>query len=119
MQEMKDQLARLQALNASTNSEISELEKRKVEYSCRIMQAEKMCSELVVFEPSDLILLRDQYAVSTLTQLWRPTHLSKSKNSWLYDEAIQLSVSTVGNQYQLNYDVFVAPDNDTVYLSSM
>ena len=92
------------------------LEKKCVEHQCRIEQAEKLCKELVIFEPKDLPALRDQFALTTITHRWKPVYLSKETQVWAYDDAVQLCIAMKNNRFHCRSEVYAAPESRSTSL---
>lgn len=104
--EMKAQLESMKSEKVKSEEAIKGLEKKAMAHQCRIEQAEKLCKELVIFEPSDLPALRDQFALTTITHRWKPVYLAKENQVWSYDDAVQLCISMKNNRYHCRAEVY-------------
>jgi hypothetical protein len=62
-------------------------------------QAKAQVKDLTVFDPENLEYLRQEYSLLALTHLWRPLCLHKSKQVWVYDGLIELTLDKIGKVY--------------------
>jgi hypothetical protein len=99
MIEIKTQLEMMEQEKKQVEVQLISVDRTTMEYTLRIEQAEKMCAELVVFDPADVASVRGDYHITTLTHLWRPAELLPSKQSWIFDDTIQVSFTQQGNLY--------------------
>jgi hypothetical protein len=99
MAQVQAQLKQVDQQTHEADFKLAEMERKSLEFSLRIDQAEKMCAELVVFDPADLASVRGDYHITTMTHLWRPIELLPSKQTWIFDDAIQVSFTQQGNLY--------------------
>lgn len=108
--ELKSQIQEVDRQTEEADEELSKLGKSAMECSCRIEQAEKMCANLVVFEPADLAAVRGQYNIALMTHRWRPSELTLAKQSWVFDDAIQVEFVKYNKGYRLSTAVFTPTD---------
>ena len=106
IQELETQLRLMDVEEYNTMEKIRILDMESVKHQCRIEQAEKLCKELVIFEPSDLPVLRDQFALATITHRWKPIYLSNETQVWSFDDAVQLCVSIKNDRYYCKAEVY-------------
>lgn len=89
-------------------------EKKEIECSFKIQNAENTCSQLVVFDPADLAALRSQFSVMSITHGWRPLELNGDQQAWLFDDTIEVKFTNQGDSFDLKSSVHTPADGEKV-----
>jgi hypothetical protein len=99
---LNNQIKYFEESTAAIETKIAESKTKIAESEDRIEQAQKMCQELVVFEPQDLAMFRNDYKVTVDTLLWKPLSLSIASQSWLYNNSFQTTFTKQTKGYRVN-----------------
>jgi Knl1 RWD C-terminal domain len=113
--DMKLRIKELQVLAAQANERIFEAEKKEAELCAKIEHSEKTCADLVVFDPADLATLRGQFSVLVMTHGWRPLVLKTGRQSWVYDDVLELEFTSQGGPHELQSRVYIPIDGEKVF----
>ncbi|KAJ3271616.1 hypothetical protein HDV01_006486 [Terramyces sp. JEL0728] len=110
IREMEHEIARLQAENQELEAEIQSMDIEESDLRNQISHSEKVCSELVVFDPADLVSLRSEYSILLMTHSWRPLEISTKTISWIYGDALSVTFTKQDNGFHLASQVYMNPD---------
>ena len=113
--DMKLRIKELQHLTAQAQERINAAEKEEAEMCAKIEHSEKTCADLVVFDPADLATLRGQFSVLIMSHGWRPLALKSVKQSWVYDDVIELEFVNQGDSYELQSKLYNPTDGEKVF----
>ncbi|KAJ3320798.1 hypothetical protein HDV06_004809 [Boothiomyces sp. JEL0866] len=110
IREMEHEIARLQADNQELEADIQNLSLEQSDLGRKISDSERVCKELVVFDPADLVSLRSEYSILLMTHSWRPLEISMKNISWVYGDAISVTFSKVDGGFSVTSQVYMNPD---------
>lgn len=116
LREMEHEIARLQAENQTFEADIQNLVVEEADLKNKISNSEKVCKELVVFDPADLVSLRSEYSILLMTHSWRPLEISTQAISWVYSDALSVTFSKADGGFAVNSLVYMNAD-EKVYNS--
>jgi hypothetical protein len=88
--ELRKKISQAKKRGAELDQAVNVAENQVLKMSLVIEQSEETCKDLVVFDPENLALLRQEYSIMVMTHLWRPTKLSVAHQIWVYDGALQI-----------------------------
>ncbi|KAJ3312247.1 hypothetical protein HDV04_003290 [Boothiomyces sp. JEL0838] len=110
LREMEHEIARLQAENQTFEADIQNLVVEEADLKNKISNSEKVCKELVVFDPADLVSLRSEYSILLMTHSWRPLEISTQAISWVYSDALSVTFSKADGGFAVNSLVYMNAD---------
>ncbi|KAJ3000649.1 hypothetical protein HDV02_004334 [Globomyces sp. JEL0801] len=105
--QLKAQLEEKRKTSLDTKSKLESIKNRCEELKVKIQKSEKTCSELVVFDPSELTSLRSNFSLLLMLHSLRPLELGPVKQTWVYDDMVQITFTkhgeTFGTKSQLHF----------------